>query len=50
MNLPGLRWTGKAPPVTGGRQNLEETGEGAGGGKTCQGGAARDGVPAGREY
>jgi hypothetical protein len=31
MKLPGLRWTDKALPVTGGRWNLDETGEGVGG-------------------
>jgi len=36
--------------IAGGSQHLEETGEGVGGWKTCQGGAARDDVPAGREY
>jgi hypothetical protein len=35
MNLPGLRWTGKALPLAGGRKYLEETGEGVGRRRPC---------------
>jgi len=49
MRSAGLRWTGKAPAAGGGRQEVEERGEGDGGGKAWQGGGARDGAPGGRE-